>query len=99
MKVREHRKHKVKEKSSRKLSSELLALTIADALCWKNTMAVRMVKQAPTTEHTAKIIPRTSCIERNSTGLGRHNFFPSFGQNSLGQGKQSEESGKNNTKH
>ncbi|KAF3847618.1 hypothetical protein F7725_020646 [Dissostichus mawsoni] len=28
MKVREHRKHRVKEKSSRKLSSELLALTI-----------------------------------------------------------------------
>lgn len=27
MKVREHRKHKVREKSSRKLSSELLALT------------------------------------------------------------------------
>ena len=30
MKVREHRKHRVKEKRSRKLSSELLALTIGE---------------------------------------------------------------------
>ena len=95
MKVREHRKHRVKEKSSRKLSSELLALTIADALCWKNTMAVKMVKPAPPTENAAKIIPRTSCMERNSTGLGRHRFFSALGQNSLGQGTQSDESGEN----
>ncbi len=32
IKVREHRKHRVKEKSSRKLSSELLALTMGVVL-------------------------------------------------------------------
>ncbi|MDG2555551.1 hypothetical protein P7M41_26520, partial [Vibrio parahaemolyticus] len=32
MKVNGHRKHRVREKSSRKLSSELLALTIGDVL-------------------------------------------------------------------
>ena len=32
MKVREHRKHRVKEKSSRKLKSELLALTMGVVL-------------------------------------------------------------------
>ena len=32
MKVNEHKKHRVREKSSRKLSSELLALTIGDVL-------------------------------------------------------------------
>lgn len=32
MKVKEHRKHRVREKSSRKLSSELFALTIGDFL-------------------------------------------------------------------
>ncbi|KAJ3590131.1 hypothetical protein NHX12_008085 [Muraenolepis orangiensis] len=60
MKVREHRKHRVKEKSSRKLSSELLALTIGVNLCWKNTTAVTMVKHAPPTENDAKMIPKTS---------------------------------------
>ena len=33
MKVNEHKKHKVREKSSRKHSSELLALTIGDPDC------------------------------------------------------------------
>ena len=33
MKVREHRKHRVREKSSRKLSSELLALTSGVLIC------------------------------------------------------------------
>ena len=32
MKVKEHKKHRVREKSSKKLSSELLALTIGDVL-------------------------------------------------------------------
>lgn len=32
MKVKEHKKQRVREKSSRKLSSELLALTIGDVL-------------------------------------------------------------------
>ena len=60
MKVREHRKHRVKENSSRKLSSELLALTTGVNLCWNNTMAVMMVKQAPAIENADKIIPRIS---------------------------------------
>lgn len=32
MKVNEHKKHRVREKSSRKLNSELLALTMGEAL-------------------------------------------------------------------
>jgi hypothetical protein len=60
MKVREHRKHRVKENSSRKLSSELLALTTGVNLCLNNTMAVMMVKQAPAIENADKIIPRIS---------------------------------------
>ena len=92
MKVREHRKHRVKEKSSRKLSSELLALTTGVYLWWKNTMAVTMVKQAPAIENAAKIIPHTSWKERNSTSLGRQKFFSELGQNSFGHGEQSDES-------
>jgi hypothetical protein len=60
IKVREHRKHRVKENSSRKLSSELLALTTGVNLCLNNTMAVMMVKQAPAIENADKIIPRIS---------------------------------------
>ena len=93
MKVREHRKHRVKEKSSRKLSSELLAFTTGVNLCLNNTMAVMMVKQAPTIENAAKIIPKISLKERNSTSLGRQKFFSALGQDSLGHGEQSDESG------
>ena len=93
IKVREHRKHRVKEKSSRKLSSELFALTTGVNLCLNNTMAVMMVKQAPAIENAAKIIPKISLKERNSTNLGRQKFFSALDQNSLGQGEQSDESG------
>ena len=92
MKVREHRKHRVRENSSRKLSSELLALTMAVALWRKNTAAMAIAKQAPLTENVVKTIPRASWKERNSTDLGRHRSLWAFGQNSSGQAKQSGES-------
>lgn len=92
MKVSEHKKHKVSEKRSRKLSSELLALTIGEFLWRKNTAAVTMARQAPPSENAAKMIPRTSWKERNSTGFGRQVSLCAFGQNSSGHGTQSGES-------
>ena len=92
MKVNEHKKHRVREKSSRKLSSELLALTIGDVLLQKNTAAIVMARQAPPTENAARMIPRTSSKDRNSTGLGKQVSLSALGQNSLGQGIQSGES-------
>ncbi|KAE8295205.1 hypothetical protein D5F01_LYC06131 [Larimichthys crocea] len=50
MKVREHRKHRVKEKSSRKLSSELLALTIGVCLYLKKMNATTAVMHVPNKE-------------------------------------------------
>ena len=98
MKVSEHKKQRVREKSSKKLSSELLALTIGDVLWWKNTAAVTMARQAPAPENTARMNPRTSSKERNSTGLGRQVSPSALGQNSLGQVTQSRESEKINKK-
>ena len=51
-----------------------------------------MARKAPPTEKAARMIPRTSSKERNSTGLGKHVSLFVLGQNSLGQGKQSVES-------
>lgn len=92
MKVSEHKKHRVKEKSNRKLNSELFALTIGEALWWKNTAAVITARQAPPTENAARMIPRTSVKERNSTGLGKQAFLFGLGQKSSRQGTQSGES-------
>ncbi|TNN40976.1 hypothetical protein EYF80_048860 [Liparis tanakae] len=44
MKVNEHRKQRVREKSSRKLSSELLALTIGDVLAAVTHIVETLVK-------------------------------------------------------
>jgi len=57
-----------------------------------------MARQAPPTENAARMVPKASLKERNSTGLGRQICLLAFGQNSLGQGKQSEESEKIKTK-
>ena len=51
-----------------------------------------MARQAPPTENVARMIPRTSSKERNSTGLGKQVSLSVLGQNSFGQGKQSGES-------
>ena len=82
MKVREQRKHRVKEKSSRKLSSELLALTIGVFLCLKKMNATVAVKQAPNKEDTVRIAPMISVNERNSVSFFLQSSLLSFDQNS-----------------
>ena len=51
MKVREQRKHRVSDKSSRELSSELLKYI---------STAINMVKEAPNKENNVTIIHMTS---------------------------------------
>ena len=53
-----------------------------------------MARQAPATEKAARMIPRTSSKERNSTGFGKQASFSAFGHSSSGQAKQSGESEK-----
>ena len=94
MKVREHRKHSFKERSSRKLSSELLALTIGVSLWTKKIMNIKIDKNTPKQQNTDNTIPMISVKERNSVGFGMHLSFFSFGQNSTVHKKQSDESGR-----
>ena len=82
MKVREHRKHRVKEKSSRKLSSELLALTIGLVLWQENMRTTTQVQKEPMREIVTSVIPMVSLKERNSTCLGTQAVLPAFDQNS-----------------
>ena len=82
MKVREHRKHRVKEKSSRKLSSELLALTIGVFLCLKKMNATVAVKQAPIKEDSVRIDPMISVNDRNSVSFFSQSSLLSLDQNS-----------------
>ena len=82
MKVREHRKHRVKEKSSRKLSSELLALTIGVFLCLKKINATVAVKQAPIKEDSVRIVPMISVYDKNSVSFFSHSSLLLLDQNS-----------------
>ena len=75
MKVREHRKHRVRENSSRKLSSELLALTIGVCLLWKNIMATIVDRQAPITEKITNRMPISSLKVRNSIVFKSQSFL------------------------
>ena len=84
MKVREHRKHRVKEKSSRKLSSELLALTIGVFLCLKKMNATVAVKQAPNKEDSVRIVPMISVYDKNSVSFFSHSSLLLLDQNSGG---------------
>ena len=67
MKVREHRKHRVREKSSRKLSSELLAFTKGVSLLIRNSVATIQVRTTPNTVKNTSVLLITSVKERNST--------------------------------
>ena len=60
MKVREHRKHRIKEKSSKKLSSELLAFTRGVVRNQKKTHETARVKAAPNNEKAARRAPMVS---------------------------------------
>ena len=88
MKVREQRKHRVSEKSSRKLSSELLAFTIGVSFFNINTMAVITVKKTPNREKNTNTIPITSVNKRNSTAFNTHLSLPGFGQYCPGHSSQ-----------
>lgn len=84
MKVTEHRKHRVKEKSSKKLSSELFALTTGVCLYWKNIRATVIEMHAPKREKETNSIPNNSVNVRNSTAFISHLFLSSLDLNSGG---------------
>ena len=92
MKVREHRKHRVREKRSRKLSSELLALTMGVSLLTMKIIDISTDKNTPKQENDVNRVPIISSKERNSVGFKTHMSWFSFGQDSGGHRKQSEES-------
>uniref|UniRef100_A0AAV2J5F7 Uncharacterized protein n=1 Tax=Knipowitschia caucasica TaxID=637954 RepID=A0AAV2J5F7_KNICA len=60
MKVREHRKHRLSENSSRKLSSELLALTRGVFLYLKKIQATMQVMNVPNKEAAVSRAPMIS---------------------------------------
>ena len=72
MNVREHRKHRVKEKSSRKLSSELFALTSGVSFLIRNRVATIKVRSTPSKVKNTSILPITSVKVRNSTFFSTH---------------------------
>lgn len=82
MKVREHRKHIIREKSSRKLRSELLARTIGVVLWQKNMQTTTQVQKEPMREITRRVMPMVSVKDRNSTRLGMQAVLSSLDQNS-----------------
>lgn len=94
IKVREHRKHRVKEKSSRKLSSELLARTNGVSLWVKKISVAIIVRKIPSREKVANIIPRISLYARNSTGFGMQASLWLFDQYSGGHLKHCNDSAK-----
>lgn len=98
MKVREQRKHRVREKRSRKLSSELLALMRGVWRNRKKTQNTSDVNTAPNSETVARRAPRVSSNDKNSITFGIHWLWSSFDQRSTGQGKHSAES-KNERRH
>lgn len=84
IKVREHKKHRVKEKRSRKLSAELLALTMGVVLLQKNIRTTMQVLNEPKKEMATRVMPMVSLKERNSTRLGMHVVLSALDQNSGG---------------
>lgn len=89
IKVREHKKHSVKEKSSRKLSSELLALTMGVVLLQKNISTTIQVVAEPIKEITTRVMPIVSLKERKSTRLGMQVVLSALDQNSGGHCRHS----------
>lgn len=92
MKVREHRKHKVKEKSSRKLSSELLALINGVSLWVKKISVVIIAKKIPNRENIANTVPKISLYAKNSIGFGMQASLRLFDQYSGGHLRHCNES-------
>lgn len=72
MKVREHKKHRVKEMSSRKLSSELLAFISGVSFMIKNRAATIKLRRTPKKVKNTIIFPINSVKERNSTFFNIH---------------------------
>ena len=82
IKVKEHRKHRVKEKSSRKLSSELLALTMGVFLYLKKMNATAAVMHVPNKDAAVSSAPIISSYDRNSASFFTQASLLSFDQNS-----------------
>lgn len=72
MKVREHKKHRVKEMSSRKLSSELLAFISGVSFLIKNRAATIKLRRTPKKVKNTIIFPINSVKERNSIFFNIH---------------------------
>ncbi len=72
MKVSEQRKHKVNEKSSRKLCSELLAFYYWCLCSEKNITNINIVRNAPSNPNIINTIPMISVNDRNSTVFLTH---------------------------
>lgn len=70
IKVREQRKQRLREKSSRKLSSELLALTMGVHLWRVKMKRTLQVQKEPSREMVVRVMPMVSLKDRNSTALG-----------------------------
>ena len=81
MKVREHRKHRFKEKSSRKLSSELLALTIGVDMLTENIKITQQVHKEPSRATVVSVMPMVSLKDRKSTSLGKQAVLSTLDQN------------------
>lgn len=92
MKVREHRKHRVREKSSRKLSSELLAFTRGVWRYWMKMDSTASVNEAPSSESTVRRAPMVSAFDRNSITFGTQRLRSSADQYSSEQRRHSAES-------
>lgn len=99
MKVKGHKKHNVKEKRSRKLRWELLALTMGVFLFKKNTRTTREVLREPVREIAISVMPMVSLKERNSTCLGTQAVLSALDQNSGRQLTHSMVSNKRRKKH
>ena len=80
MKVSEQRKHRAREKSNKKLSSELLALTIGVFLCLKNIIAIIIVINVPIIETAVSKIPIVSSYDKNSISFFTHSVLCGFDQ-------------------
>ncbi|MED6258928.1 hypothetical protein ATANTOWER_014473 [Ataeniobius toweri] len=94
MKVREQRKHSFKEKSSRKLSSELFALTRGVFLYLTKITATITVIHVPSKDAAARNAPIISSYERNTASLFIQASLSLFGQYSRGHLTQVTESEK-----
>ena len=67
MNTREQRKQSLSDRSSKKLISELLALTMGVVLYQRKITVMTVAAETPSRDKTTRMIPRLSWKERNSS--------------------------------